>query len=101
MAIYKDVEIDDSLADIIGHMRSVESYREALGRLQASWDTLTLLGQLSGSAAEMSGTREAFEKLSGQLLNHLGLETRKKVLADLRTKAQNGIDILVRNLFER
>jgi len=101
MAVYKDVEIDDALVGLINHMHGVESYREALGRLQASWDTLTLLGQLSGSAAEMSGTREAFEQLSGQLLNHLGLETRKKVLADLRTKAQNGIDILVRNLFER
>jgi chemotaxis signal transduction protein len=101
MAVYKDVEIDDSLVDLISHMHGVDSYREALGRLQASWDTLTLLGQLSGSAAEMSGTREAFEKLSGQLLNHLGLETRKKVLAELRAKAQNGIDILVRNLFER
>lgn len=101
MAVYKDVEIDDVLVGLINHMHGVENYREALGRLQASWDTLTLLGQLSGSAAEMSGTREAFEKLSGQLLNHLGLETRKKVLADLRTRAQNGIDILVRNLFER
>lgn len=101
MAIYKDVEIDDLLVGLINHMHGVENYREALVRLQASWDTLTLLGQLSGSAAEMSGTREAFEKLSGQLLNHLGLETRKKVLADLRAKAQNGIDILVRNLFER
>jgi chemotaxis signal transduction protein len=101
MAVYKDVEIDDALVGLISHMHGVENYREALGRLQASWDTLTLLGQLSGSAAEMSGTREAFEKLSGQLLNHLGLEIRKKVLADLRTRAQNGIDILVRNLFER
>lgn len=101
MAVYKDVEIDDSLVGLINHMQGVESYREALGRLQASWDTLSLLGQLSGSAAEMSGTRGEFEKLSGHLLNHLGLETRKKVLADLRAKAQNGIDILVRNLFER
>jgi chemotaxis signal transduction protein len=101
MAVYKDVEIDDVLVGLISHMHGVENYREALGRLQASWDTLTLLGQLSGSAAEMSGTREAFEKLSGQLLNHLGLETRKKVLADLRMRAQNSIDILVRNLFER
>ncbi len=39
-------------------MHGVENYREALGRLQASWDTLTLPGQLTGSAAEMSGTRE-------------------------------------------
>jgi chemotaxis signal transduction protein len=101
MAVFKGVQVDDTLVGLINHMHGVESYREALGRLQASWDTLTLLGQLSGGATEMSGTREAFETLSVQLLNHLGMETRKKVLADLRTKAQNGVDILVRNLFER
>ena len=101
MAVYKGVEIDDALVGLVSHMHGVESYREALGRLQGSWDTLTLLGQLSGSATEMSGTREAFETLSVQLLNHLGVETRKKVLADLRARAQNSVDILVRNLFER
>lgn len=101
MAVYKGVEIDDVLVDLISHMHGVDSYRESLGRLQASWDTLALLGELSGSAAEMSGTRGAFEALSGRLLNHLGLETRKKILSDLRAKAQNSIDILVRNLFER
>jgi chemotaxis signal transduction protein len=101
VAVYKGVEIDRALFGLIRHMQGVDDYREVLGRLQAAWDTLTLLGQLTGTAAEMSGTREAFEKLTGDLLNHLGQETRRKAAADLRAKAQNGIDILVRNLFER
>lgn len=101
MAIYKGIEIDPELAGIMRHMQGVEEYREVLGGLQGAWDTLTLLGQLSGTAAEMSSTREAFQKLTGDLLNHLGRETRAKAISDLRAKAQNAIDILVRNLFER
>lgn len=101
MAIYKGIEIDAELAGVVRHMQGVEEYREVLGNLQGAWDTLTLLGQLSGTAAEMSSTREAFQRLTSDLLNHLGRETRNKVTADLRAKAQNAIDILVRNLFER
>ena len=101
MSIYKGIEIDDSLAGIIRYMQGVEDYREVLGKLQGAWDILTLLGQLTGAAAEMSGTREAFQQLTAALLNHLGKETRRKAVADLRAKAQISIDILVRNLFER
>ncbi len=101
MAIYKGIEIDPSLAGIIRHMQGVEAYREVLGKLQGAWDILSLLGQLTGAATEMSGTREAFEKLTGDLLNHLGKETRRKAITDLHAKTQISIDILVRNLFER
>lgn len=101
MAIYKGIEIDPSLAGIIRHMQGVEAYREVLGKLQGAWDILSLLGQLTGAATEMSGTREAFEKLTGDLLNHLGKETQRKAIAELHAKAQTSIDILVRNLFER
>lgn len=101
MAVYKGISIDDDLALLMRHMQGVEEYREVLGKLQGAWDTLTLLGQLTGAAAEMSGTREAFQALTGDLLNHLGRETRNKSVADLRSRAQNAIDILVRNLFER
>ena len=101
MPIYKGIEIDESLAGIIRFMQSVEDYREELGKLQGAWDILTLLGQLTGAAADMSGTREAFQKLTGELLNHLGREIQHKAVTDLRAKTQIGIDILVRNLFER
>ncbi|MEY4592133.1 MAG: hypothetical protein RIR18_1028 [Pseudomonadota bacterium] len=101
MPIYKGINIQESLAGIIRFMHGVEDYREGLGKLQSSWDVLVLLGQLTGAAAEMSGTREAFQALTGDLLTHLGEETRRKAVSDLRAKAQISIDILVRNLFER
>jgi len=101
MAIYKGIEIDESLSGILRHMHGVEDYREGLGNLRGAWDILTLLGQLTGAATEMSSTREAFQRLTGDLLNHLGQETRRKAVTDLRAKAQVSIDILVRNLFER
>ncbi|WP_342363278.1 chemotaxis protein CheW [Terrarubrum flagellatum] len=101
MTSHKGIEIDAALAGLVRHMHSIEGYREVLAGLRIGWDTLTLLGQLSSGAAEMSKTREAFERLTGDLLNQLGIETRKKAFAALRTKAQNGIDVLTRNLFER
>lgn len=102
MATLRDTsDIDPALAGLIRHMRAIDDYRQVFDRLQGSWDTLTLLGQLSGNATEMSGTRSAFENLTARLLGHLARETRDKVLTDLRTKAQNVIDVLVRNLFER
>jgi len=101
MAIHKGIEIDDSLAGMVRYMQGVEDYREGLSNLQGAWDILSLLGQLTGAATEMTGTREAFQRLTGDLLNHLGKETRRKAVADLRAKAQISIDILVRNLFER
>ncbi|MDR3394854.1 MAG: chemotaxis protein CheW [Parasulfuritortus sp.] len=101
MSLNKNDAIDSSLGKLVRYMRGVEEYREELGQLQASWDTLTLLGQLSGTAGGMNGTREAFARLTGALLDHLALETSNKTRADLRAKTQNAIDILVRNLFER
>lgn len=101
MAIYKGIEIEESLAGIIRFMQGVEDYREVLGKLQSSWDILVLLGQLTGAATEMSGTREAFQALTGDLISHLGKETKSKTISALSAKAQISIDILVRNLFER
>ncbi|WP_054143515.1 chemotaxis protein CheW [Bosea sp. AAP35] len=99
--LHPGIEIDPALASLIRHMRAIDDYRQVFDRLQGSWDTLTLLGQLSGNATEMSGTRSAFENLTARLIGHLAKETRDKVMTDLRIKAQNAIDVLVRNLFER
>ncbi len=101
MQTYKGIAIDDSLLPLIGHMESVEEYREMLQTLQAVWDNLTLLGQLSGTGTDMSGTRQAFASLTAALLNNLGIETRKKVVLEMESKAQVAVDIMVRNLFER
>ena len=101
MQTYKGIDVDDSLLPLIGHMESVQEYREMLQSLQAVWDNLTLLGQLSGTGTDMSGTRQAFASLTAALLNNLGIETRKKVVLEMESKAQVAIDIMVRNLFER
>lgn len=101
MAEYKGVEIDDALIDLIHRMSGVEEYRETLQGLQGVWDNLSLLGQLSGTGADMSGTRENFQRLTGSLLNHLGRETLKKTVLEMKSKAQVAVDIMIRNLFER
>ena len=101
MASYKGMELDDGLSDLIRHMDSVEEYRETLQTLQGVWDNLTLLGQLSGTGTDMSGTRQAFQRLTCDLLNSLGRETRKKTVQEMRAKAQVAVDIMIRNLFER
>ncbi len=101
MSIFKGIEFDDSLAGLIRQMDAVQEYRETLQTLQAVWDNLTLLGQLSGTGTDMSATRQAFATLTAELLNHLGIETRNKTVQALKSKAQVAVDIMVRNLFER
>lgn len=101
MSRYKSIELDDRLAGVIRHMNAVEEYREVLQNLQGVWDNLTLLGQLSGVGTDMNATRQAFNQLTGSLLNQLCSETLKKTVVEITAKAQVAIDILVRNLFER
>lgn len=101
MARYKNIELDPQLAAVIRHMNAVEEYREVLQNLQTVWDNLTLLGQLSGTGTDMSNTRQAFNQLTGSLLDQLGSETLKKCVLEMTAKGQVAIDILVRNLFER
>lgn len=101
MSRYKTIDLDDSLIGVIRHMNAVEEYREVLQSLQAVWDNLTLLGQLSGAGTDMSSTRHAFNQLTSSLLNQLGGENLKKAVLEMKAKAQVAIDILVRNLFER
>jgi len=101
MALYKGVEVDEGLVDLIGRMGKVEEYQESLQSLQSVWDNLTLLGHLSGTGTDMSDTRTAFQQLTGSLLNQLGRETLKKTVLEMKSKAQVAVDIMIRNLFER
>ncbi|MBL8458718.1 MAG: cache domain-containing protein, partial [Zoogloea sp.] len=101
MANWKGVDFAGDLARVVRHMPEVETYRESLQTLQAVWDNLTVLGQMSGTGTEITGMRAAFAQLTGTLLNGLATESRRKVAEDLSARAQVSIDILVRNLFER
>ena len=82
-------------------MPAVAGYRERLATLQGAWDSLALLSHLSEDGTNLSGTRQAFESLAGDLVTQLEAETHKKALLAVRARAQVTIDILVRNLFER
>jgi chemotaxis signal transduction protein len=101
MAQYKGIELPANLVKLVKYMESAESTREAMQALQGVWDTLSMLGKLSGTGVEIEGIRSAFASLSVNLLHQLVLEARKKTEKALQAKAQVSIDILVRNLFER
>ena len=83
------------------YMPAVTGYRERLSMLQGAWDSLALLSHLSQDGTSLSGTRQAFESLAGDLITHLAAETHRKALLAARARAQVAIDIFVRNLFER
>jgi chemotaxis signal transduction protein len=82
-------------------MSDVEGYREELHNLGSQWDLLTILGQMSGTGTDMTGTRKGFQRLTSELLVQLGLETLKKTTQEIAGKAQVAVDIVIRNLFER
>jgi hypothetical protein len=82
-------------------MPAVVEYRGRLATLQGAWDSLALLSHLSEDGTNLSGTRQAFEALAGDLVTHLAAATHKKSLLAARARAQLAIDILVRNLLER
>jgi len=101
VAKYKGIEVKDNVRQLLPHMPLIEEYREMLQSLQAVWDNLNLLGQLSGTTAEIGHTREAFASLTGELLNNLAEQTLAKREQEMKARSQVVIDILVRNLFER
>lgn len=101
MVAYKGIEVAEHVRPLLSNMPMVETYREMLQALQAVWDNLNLLGQLSGTTADMGRTREAFAALTGDLLNNLAERTLAKRLQEMTAKSQMVIDVLIRNLFER
>ena len=89
------------VAGLVARMDTVEEQRENLQRLQAVWDTLALLGQMSGAVPDIGSTRRAFEQLGSTLLDALATRTLAHLRQSLQSRAQVAIDVLVRNLFER
>ncbi len=98
---YKGIQIPEQLRAVIPYMLDVELVRERLAVLGQQWDLLTILGQVCGSGADMTATREEFATLSHQLISNLALESLRKYERLLQFKAQVAIDIVIRNLFER
>ncbi len=89
------------VAPLVSRMPVVDEHREALLRLQGVWDSLAMLGQMSGTLPDIAATRTAFESLGEKLLDALARSLLHNVQLRLRSQGQVAIDILVRNLFER
>ena len=98
---HKGLPFSASVAPYLRHMTLVEEHREALLRLQGVWDSLSLLGQMSGAATDIAETRSAFQSLTGTLLDSLARRLLTNATERMNGKARVAIDILVRNLFER
>ena len=99
--VYRDVSVLKKLLGIIDYMPCVERYREERSNLGSQWDLLTILGQMSDTGTDMTGTREGFQSLTFEHLGQLGLEPLKETAQDIGAKAQVVVDIVIRNLFER
>lgn len=98
---HKGLPFSPEVAPYLRRMALVEENREALLRLQGVWDSLALLGQMSGTATDIAHTRSAFQSLTSTLLDSLARRLRAHALARMDGRARVAIDILVRNLFER
>ena len=92
---------------LLRYMPRVQLRRQELQRVEASWDSLALLSSLSTLSSEASSggdlgrARRDFAALSSEMMAGLEAASVRNVLEHLGAKAQTGIDILVRNLFER
>ncbi|MEO8040008.1 MAG: chemotaxis protein CheW [Betaproteobacteria bacterium] len=92
---------DHPRAHLLHHMPAVQTCSAQLDRLHSTWETLSLLGQLSGINADMRQTRQAFSVLSDTLIEQMAEESQRKLAGVLKSQVQVAIDILVRNLYER
>lgn len=99
--LHRGLPFSPDVAAFVARMPTVEEHRENLQRLQDVWDSLALLGQMSGTVPDIGDTRRAFASLGATLLDALASRTLANVRHRLQGRAQVAIDILVRNLFER
>ncbi|MCE4553147.1 chemotaxis protein CheW [Roseateles cellulosilyticus] len=98
---HRGLPFSPEVAPYLRRMALVDEHREELLRLQGVWDSLALLGQMSGTATDIGQTRTAFQNLTTTLLDSLARRLRDNALARMNGRARVAIDILVRNLFER
>jgi hypothetical protein len=97
----RGIPFSPEVAPLVARMPAVDEYRESLLRLQGVWDSLSMLGQMSGTLPDIAATRSAFSALTETLLDSLGRCLLGNVVQHMRNQGQVAIDILVRNLFER
>jgi len=93
--------------DFIPYMGNVARCERELTELDFNWRMIETIAKMICPAEAknilptMARTRAGFAKLEAQLMDNLILETIKKVVLEVRSKAQVVVDIVIRNLFER
>jgi chemotaxis signal transduction protein len=98
---YRGIDIESSHIDMAKNLDSVHDLIDELRDLQSTWNNLSLLGELTNIGAEISDTRQHFQSLANDLSNFLVEQATRQAVEQLSARAQNSIDILVRNLYER
>ncbi len=89
------------------HMRDVARCEESLRELNLMWRVIEATAKMNcpdeahSLLPMMAATRQGFQRLEKELVASLVHQKVANVLAEVGTKAQHVIDIIVRNLYER
>jgi chemotaxis signal transduction protein len=89
------------------HMRDVNRCDQSLRELSLTWRMIEASAKMNCPVEAktilptMAATRDGFDRLEKELISSLVREKIFNVLDEIGTKAQNIIDIVVRNLYER
>ncbi|PKM12015.1 MAG: hypothetical protein CVV13_06915 [Gammaproteobacteria bacterium HGW-Gammaproteobacteria-3] len=92
---------------LLSAMPMVESNEVRLASLNDWWGKISLIGKINSHNIastlldDMSLTKNKFGELQKKLTHNLLVENLRKLVLDNASKAQVGIDLLIRNLFER
>lgn len=98
---FRGIDIPTQNIDVARNLTTLDELTFQLSELQAIWNNLSLLGELTDIGADIGQTRHAFQQLANRLCNALIDQSLRKTSDELSVKAKNTIDLLVRNLFER
>jgi len=96
-----------SLDTFLPYMRDVTRCEQSLRELSLTWRMIEASAKMNcpvearAIIPTMAATRAGFDRLEADLVTSLVREKVANVLAETGTKAQNVIDIVVRNLYER
>lgn len=89
------------------HMRDVARCEESLRELNLMWRVIEATAKMTcpeeahSLLPMMAATRQGFQRLEKELVASLVHQKVANVMAEVGTKAQHVIDIIVRNLYER
>src|SRR5450830_1887491 len=89
------------------YMRDVIRCEQSLHELNMMWRMIESGAKMNcpeeakAILPTMAATRDGFNRLEQELVSSLVVEKVSNVLSAIGTKAQNLIDILIRNLYER